>query len=189
MVKIRALHQKGDLSPVWYFQMRFTVKKLLVKTTLSHDPFWLKPISSQFQTWDGQGWIYLRPLGTVFWSRFIVGYQIIILVVIGDYNDVLFEFRLARRFRISCVASSLSCSLIFLYIWAILWNISHAILGSLCLALLFLMLDTFTNPVLLFLIFLPCTSSVRFTCLITERVYLDDELAVISLVDCRALNY
>ena len=82
-------------------------------------------ISSQFQTWDGQGWISLRSLGTVFRSIGIVGHWIEIFGVIGDDNGVFFEFRLALRFRISYVDSSLSCSLISLYIWDILWNISH----------------------------------------------------------------
>ena len=140
LVKIISVHQKEDLSPVWDFQMRFPVKNLQVQITMSHDLFGLKPISSQFQTWDGRGWIYFRYLGTVFRSRFIVGCWIEILGVIGNDDDVLFNFRLAQIFRISSVAPSLYCSLIYLYIWSILRNTSHASLGSLCLALLLMIL-------------------------------------------------
>ena len=93
-----------------------------------------------------------------------------ILDVIGDYNDIFFEFSLAQRFRISSVASSFSCSLIYLYIWAILWKISHSSLGSLCLALLLLMLDTFNNPVLLFFFCVSWPSSIQATRFITGRV-------------------
>ena len=121
-------------------------------------------------------------------SRGIVGCWIEILGVIGDDNCVLFEFRLAQIFRIGYGAYSLSCSLISLNIGAILWNISHASLGSLWLTLLLLILDTFTNHVLLFFLCVSRPSSLGLTCLITERVYLDAELAVISLVDCHALT-
>ena len=55
-------------------------------------------------------------LGTVFGSRLIVGCSIEILGVIGDGDDVWFEFRLEQRFIISSVAFSISCSLISLYI-------------------------------------------------------------------------
>ena len=163
--------------------MRFPVKKLYVQTTLIHDPFGSKPIPSQLQTWDGLGWIYLMSLGTVFWSILIFGCWIEILGGIGDNNDVWFEFRLAWIFRISSVVSTLSCSLIYLYIWSILWNTSHASIGSLCLALLLLMLDTFTDHILLFFLWLSWPSSIWLTCLITEQVYLYDDLGVISLDD------
>ena len=123
-----------------------------------------------------------------FGSIGIVGCWIEILGAIGYENDVLFEFRLSRRFRISSVASSISCSLISLYIWYILWNISHAGLGSICLTLLLLMLYTFTNNVLLFFLCVSYTSSIQLTRFINQQIYLDDELAVISLVDCRALT-
>ena len=166
-----AVHQKGSLSPDWDLKMRFLVKNLYVQKNLSHDPFGSNPISPQLKTWDGQGWISLKSLGTVFGSIFIFGCWIEILGVIGDEDDLLFEFSLAWIFRISYVASSLSCSLISLYIWAILWNISHASLESLCLDLLLLMLDTFTNPVLLFFLWLSWVSSRLFTCLMNERVY------------------
>ena len=186
MVKIRAVHQKEDLSPVWYFQMHFPVNNFYVQTTLSHDPFGSKPILLQFQTWYGRGWISLRYLGTFFCSRFIDICLIYILGVISYDDDVWFEFRLPRRFRISSVASSLSCSLISLYIWAVLWNITHASLVSICLSLLLIILETFTNPVLFLFLCLSWPSSVPLTCLITDKVYLDDDLGVISLVDCCA---
>ena len=127
-------------------------------------------------------------LGTVLGSIGNVGSWIEILGLIGNENDVLFEFRLSRIFRISSVDYSLSCYLIFLYIWSILWNITHASLGSLCLDLLLLMIDTFTNNVL---IFFPCVSRPSYLLsnrLITEWVYLHDELSVISLVDFCALH-
>ena len=108
--------------------------------------------------------------------------------LIGDGNEVLFEFRLARRFIISSVASSFSCSLISLYIWSILWNINHASRVSLCLALLLLILDTFTNTVFLFFLLLSWPYYLQLTFLITNRLYLDDELAVIYLVDCCTLT-
>ena len=116
LAKMRAVHQKEALSPVWYFQMRWTVKNLQVQITFSHDPLGSNPISSQFQTWDGRGCIYFSSLGTVFGSRGIVGCSIEILGVLGDDNVVLFQFRLSQRFRISSVASSLSCCLMSLYI-------------------------------------------------------------------------
>ena len=184
MVNIRSVHQKGALSPVWDFQMRFPVMNLYVQTTLSHDPFGLKPISSQFQTWDGRSWIYLRSLGAVFESRFIVGCWIEILGVIGNDGDVWFEFRLVKIFIISYVASSFSCSLISPYIRAILWNTSHSSLGSLCPVMLLLMLDTFTDSFLIFFLCLSWPSSI----LITEQVYLDDSLGVKYLVDFRVLT-
>ena len=43
-------------------------------------------------------------------------FGIVILCVLGDNNDVFFEFRLAQIFIIIDVASSLSFSLISLYI-------------------------------------------------------------------------
>ena len=49
------------------------------------------------------------------------------------------------------------------------------------------MLDASTNPVLVFFLCISRPSSLRLTHFITEKVYLDDELAVISLVDCRVL--
>ena len=159
------------------------VKNLYVKTTLSHNRLGPNPISSKFQTWDVRGWGSLRCLGTFFWWRGIVGYWIEVLGLIVDDNDVLFEFRLVQRFRISSIASSLSCSLIYLYIWGILLNIIHAILGSLLFSLLFLMIDNFTDPVLLFFLWISWPLSLLLTQFITEWVYLDDELAMISLVD------
>ena len=51
------------------------------------------------------------------------------------------------------------------------------------------MFDTFTNTVLLFFLFISWPSYLQLTFLITEWVYLDYELAVIILVDCRALTY
>ena len=116
LAKIRSVHQKGYLSPVWDFQIRLPVKNLYVQTTLIHNPLVSKPILSQFQTWYGRGWISFRYLGNVFGSRGIVGCSIEILGVIGDDNVVLFELKVSRRFRISFVASSLSCSLISIYI-------------------------------------------------------------------------
>ena len=98
------------------------------------------------------------------------------------------EIYVLLQIRISSVASSLSCSLIYLYIWGISWNIIHNSLGSLCFALLLLMLGTFTNPVLLFFICLSWLFSIQLTHLITERVYLNDDLCVISLVDCYSLT-
>ena len=50
------------------------------------------------------------------------------------------------------------------------------------------MIDNFTNPVLLFFLCLSWPSYILFTLLITDQVYLDDALGVISLVDCRALT-
>ena len=50
------------------------------------------------------------------------------------------------------------------------------------------MIDTFTNPVLLLFLCLSWPSSVILTCLITEQVYLDDDLGAISLVDCCAFT-
>ena len=149
---------------------------------------WRQAISSQFQTWDGQGWIYFRSSGTVFGSRGIVGCSIEILGVLGDENAVLFELNFSRRFRISSVAYSLSCYLISLYIWSILWNIIYASLGSLCLDMLLLMLDTFTNHVLLFFLWLSWPSSILFTHLMTERIYWYDALGVITLVYFRAFT-
>ena len=93
--------------------------------------------------------------------RGIVGRWIEILGPIGDDNEVSFELRLARRFRISSVDSSLSRYLISLYIWDILCNIIHDSLGSIYLALLFLMLDTFTNTILLFLLCISRPYSLR----------------------------
>ena len=188
LVNIRAVHYKEGLSPVWGFLMRFPVKNLWVQTTLSYDPFRLNPISSKFQTWDGRGWFYFRYLGTFFGSRGIVGCWIEILGVRGYDNDVFFEFRLSQRFRISSVASSLSCSLIYLYIWSILSKIIHASLVSLCLALLLLMCDTFTNPALIFFLCISQPSSIPLTRFITERVYLDDEFSVIYIVGCHTLT-
>ena len=49
--------------------------------------------------------LFLRSSGTVLGSRGIVGCLIEILGIIGYENDIFFEFRLARRFRISSVAS------------------------------------------------------------------------------------
>ena len=103
-------------------------------------------------------------------------------------DDLWFEFRLTWRFITSSIDSSLSCYPIYLYIWDILWNISHASLGSLCLALLLLMIYTLTNNVLLFFLCLSWPSYVPLNRLITEQEYLDDDLGVISLVDCRAFT-
>ena len=50
------------------------------------------------------------------------------------------------------------------------------------------MLYTFNDPVLILFLCISWPSSIHLTRLITERVYLDDELAVISLVDCRVLT-
>ena len=65
---------------------------------------------------------------------------------------------------------------------------SHSSIGSLCLAMLLLMIDTFTNPVMLFFLCLSWPSSKFFTRLITERVYWNDALGVIYFVDCCALT-
>ena len=129
-------------------------------------------ISSQIQTWDGRGCIYLRSPGTVFGSTGVFGSWIEILGLIGVENDVFFDFRLSQIFRISSYASSRYCYLKYLYIWAILWNNIHASLVSLCLTLLFIMLGTLTNPVLFFLLCISWSSSLWLNRLITERVYL-----------------
>ena len=50
------------------------------------------------------------------------------------------------------------------------------------------MLDNFTNPVLILFLCISWPSSIWLTCLINERLYLDDELAVMPLVDCHALT-
>ena len=50
------------------------------------------------------------------------------------------------------------------------------------------MLDTLTNNVLIFFICVSCPSSLQLTCLITDWVYFDNELDVISLVGCHALT-
>ena len=50
------------------------------------------------------------------------------------------------------------------------------------------MIDTFIDTVLLFFLCLSFPSSVPLTCLITEPVYLDDGLGVISLVYCRGVG-
>ena len=50
------------------------------------------------------------------------------------------------------------------------------------------MLETFTNIVLLFLLCISWPYSLQLIRLITERVYLHDKLAVMSLVYCRALT-
>ena len=73
--------------------------------------------------------------------------------------------------------------------WSILWNIIKASLGYILVTLLLIILYTFTNPVQIFFLLVSWTSSLLFTFLITEWVYLDEEFSVMSLVDCRALNY
>ena len=131
--------------------------------TFSHDPLGSNPISSQFHTCDGRGCFSFMSLGTDFGSRGFVGCSIERLGVPGDETVVLFELNLSQRFRISYVASSLSCCLIYLYIWSILWNSSHASIGSLCPNMFLLMLDTFTNPVLLLFLWLSWPSYIFFT--------------------------
>ena len=170
LAKIVSVHHKVDISPVWYFQMCFPVNNLQVQTTLSHDIFGSKPISAQLQTWDGRRWISLRSSGTDFESKCIF---VCWIVILGD-NDVSFEFRLARRFIISDVDSLLSCFLISLYIWAILWIISHARLRSIFFAQLLIMIYNFTNPVLLLFLCVSWPYSLQFTRLITEQVYLHE---------------
>ena len=59
---------------------------------------------------------FILGIWVLFWVKIFVGGSIEILGVIGDDNDVWFELRLVQIFRISSVASSLSCYLISLYI-------------------------------------------------------------------------
>ena len=62
-----------------------------------------------------------------------------------------------------------------LYIVAILWNMIQDIIGSICVAHFFLELDTFTNPVHEFLVWISWSPSLSFTCLISTRQYLRDD--------------
>ena len=59
-VKMRDMHQNGAILPVLVFHNLSPVKNLKVHTILHQIKFGSNPISSQFHTCDGQGWMSCR---------------------------------------------------------------------------------------------------------------------------------
>ena len=124
----------GVTFPIFYFGM-FCSQFMFVSN----------PILLQFHTWDGQVWMSCRSFITScrFTGRFSY---------VGWYSCGGEEHLDDFRFCISRDYCMVSCSFGFHHIAGILWNTVQDSLVSLCTAQLFLNLETFTNPVRNFLV-------------------------------------
>ena len=95
------------------------------------------------------------------------------------------NIRLPSALRPTDVYSYIVCLAYILHPLSLIKSVLPKVVNS-CIPTL--MLDTFNNPVLLFFLWLSWPSSILFTHLMTERVYWDDALGVITLVYFRAFT-
>ena len=101
-------------------------------------PFISNPISSQFHTYDGRGWMISSSGGPSCSFPVSLGSD-------GWYGWGNEMYTVDFRFWIESYSWRVSWCFRSLYISDILWNKFQAILGSLCVSRLFINLDTFTN--------------------------------------------